>query len=190
MRSPPRRCGRAHRGRRRSSAVRWRRWSGRAPPAATPAPARRRSGERCTASSAPRSPLRQSPPRLELARSRRAAPLGSVDKRLAEVDMALVVITIPPGIDEDMYDAVNAKLGDEMPEGLLVHSSGRNESGELQIVDVWESQETHDRFTEGRLWDAIKAVASERGMDAEQAPPPRRTMYETHSLMVRQPQHA
>ena len=104
--------------------------------------------------------------------------------------MSVVVITVPPGIDEAMYDAVNEKLGDQMPDGLLVHSSGRNEDGDLQIIDVWESREAHDRFAEGRLWDAIKAAASERGMDAEQAPPPRRIMYETHSLMVRQPQHA
>ena len=104
--------------------------------------------------------------------------------------MAVVVITVPPGIDEGMYDAVNVKLGDEMPDGLLVHSSGRNDDGELQIVDVWESREAHDRFAEGRLWDAIKAVARERGMNAEEAPPPRRVMYETHSLMVRQPQSA
>jgi hypothetical protein len=104
--------------------------------------------------------------------------------------MAVVVITVPPGIDEGMYDAVNEKLGEDMPDGLLVHSSGRNEDGDLQIVDVWESQQAHDRFAEGRLWDAIKSVASERGMDAEQAPPPRRVMYETHSLAVRQPQPA
>jgi hypothetical protein len=89
-----------------------------------------------------------------------------------------------------MYDAVNEKLGTEMPDGLLVHSSGRNENGDFQIVDVWESREAHDRFAEGRLWEAIKAMGQERGMDVEQAPPPQRTMYETHSLAVRQPQHA
>ena len=106
--------------------------------------------------------------------------------------MALVVITVPPGdTDEAMYDAVNEKLGGP-PEGLLVHTAGRNENGEFQIVEVWESKEAHDRFSEGPLWDAIKAVAGERGMDVEASPPPapRRVMYETHSLMVRQPEHA
>ena len=105
--------------------------------------------------------------------------------------MALVVITVPPApTDEAMYDAVNAKLGDEMPEGLLVHTSGRNENGEFQIIDVWESREAHDRFTQGRLWDAIKSVASDRGMDMEGAPEARRVFYEAHSVAVRQPETA
>ena len=104
--------------------------------------------------------------------------------------MALVVITVPPQTDEKFYDAVNVKLGDHVPDGLIVHTSGRNENGEFQIVDVWESREAHDRFSQGRLWDAIKAVASERGMDADQAPEARRVFYEAHSLMVRQPQPA
>jgi hypothetical protein len=104
--------------------------------------------------------------------------------------MALVVIMVPPQTDEEMYDAVNAKLGSEVPDGLIVHTAGRNEHGELQIIDVWESREAHDRFTQGRLWDAIKAVASERGMDADQAPEARRVFYEAHSLMVRQQQPA
>ena len=105
--------------------------------------------------------------------------------------MALVVITVPPApTDEAMYDAVNAKLGAEVPDGLIVHTAGRNEDGEFQIIDVWESREAHDRFTQGRLWDAIKSVASDRGMDADQAPEPRRVFYEAHDLMVRQPQAA
>jgi hypothetical protein len=104
--------------------------------------------------------------------------------------MAVVVITVPPEINEEMYDAVNARLGEEPPEGMLVHTAGRSENGEFQIVDVWESRAAHDRFAQGRLWDAIKAVAAEHGMDADQAPPPRRVMYETHHLMVSQQQPA
>ena len=100
--------------------------------------------------------------------------------------MAVVVVTVPPETNEEMYDAVNAKLGSDPPEGLLVHTAGRNENGEFQIVDVWESRDAHDRFSQGRLWDAIKAVASERGMDADQAPEPRRVIYEAHSVMVRE----
>src|SRR4051812_10021906 len=105
--------------------------------------------------------------------------------------MALVVITVPPApTDEAMYDAVNVKLGDDWPDGMIVHTSGRNEDGEFQIIDVWESREAHDRFSQGRLWDAIKAVASERGMDPDQVPEARRVLYEAHGLRVRQPQPA
>jgi heme-degrading monooxygenase HmoA len=105
--------------------------------------------------------------------------------------MALVVITVPPGpTDEAFYDAVNMKLGEEVPDGLIVHTAGRNENGEFQIVDVWESREAHDRFSQGRLWDAIQAVARERGMEADRAPEPRRAFYEAHHVMVRQPEAA
>ena len=104
--------------------------------------------------------------------------------------MPLVVITIPPGIDEQMYDAVNAKLGDEMPDGLIVHTAGRGDSGEFTIIDVWEPREAHDRFSQGRLWGAIQTVLRDRGIDPEQVPEARREFFETHDLMVRQPHAA
>jgi heme-degrading monooxygenase HmoA len=104
--------------------------------------------------------------------------------------MSVVVITRPPDVAEEMYDAVNEKLGEDMPHGLLVHSAGRTDDGTFQIVDVWESREAHDEFSQGRLWEAISAVMRENGMDPEGAPEPERIIYEARAMRVRQPQHA
>jgi hypothetical protein len=97
--------------------------------------------------------------------------------------MAVVVITIPPqGITEEMYDAVNEKLGDRRPNGLLVHAAGRDPDGTFQIIDVWESRDAHDRFVEGRLRPAIAAMMADRGMESDAEPEV--TMYETHGVMI------
>jgi hypothetical protein len=97
--------------------------------------------------------------------------------------MAIVQITRPEGITEEMYDAVNEKLGNELPEGQLVHTAGRDEGGAFQIVDVWESREARDRFEQDRLRPAIAEVMSENGMDPNQGPPPNQTSYETYKVM-------
>ena len=97
--------------------------------------------------------------------------------------MAVVVITRPEGVDEGMYDAVQEKLGDEMPAGMIIHTSGRAEDGVFQIVDVWESREAHDRFGQDRLGPAINAVMEDMGRDPVDGPPRDRTIYETHTVM-------
>jgi hypothetical protein len=97
--------------------------------------------------------------------------------------MAIVQITRPEGITEEMYDAVNERMGGEMPAGMLLHAAGRDESGTFEIVDVWESRDAMRRFEDERLRPAIAAVMGERGMDAEQAPPPNQTTFETYRMM-------
>jgi hypothetical protein len=97
--------------------------------------------------------------------------------------MAVVVITRPEGVNEEMYDAVQEKLGNDMPEGMIVHTSGRNDEGVFQIVDVWESREAHGRFAQDRLMPAINAVMQDMGMDQMQGPPRDQTTYETHNVM-------
>jgi hypothetical protein len=95
--------------------------------------------------------------------------------------MAVVVITRPEGVNEQMYDAVQEKLGDEMPAGMIVHTSGNADA--FQIVDIWESREAHDRFVQDRLVPAINAVMRDMGMDEVQGPPLDQTIYQAHSLM-------
>ena len=97
--------------------------------------------------------------------------------------MAVVVITRPEGVNEEMYDAVTQKMGDEAPPGMIIHTSGRTEDGTFQIVDVWESREAHDRFIQDRLMPTINSVMQEMGMSQMEGPPRDQTMYETHSLM-------
>jgi hypothetical protein len=97
--------------------------------------------------------------------------------------MAVVVITKPQGVNEEMYDGVQEKLGDEMPAGMVIHTAGRTEDGVFQVVDVWESREAHDRFVQDRLVPAINSVMQDAGMDPVDGPPRDQTIYEAHNVM-------
>jgi hypothetical protein len=97
--------------------------------------------------------------------------------------MPVVVITRPEGVDEEMYDAVNEKMGEDVPAGMIIHTSGRTPDGTFQVVDVWESREAHERFAQDRLMPAINSVMDDMDMDRMQGPPRDMTIYETHSVM-------
>jgi hypothetical protein len=60
----------------------------------------------------------------------------------------------------DEYEQVNERLGDEPPEGLIVHAAGLHE-GRVRIMDVWESEEAHNRFRDERLMPAVTQVVGE-----------------------------
>jgi hypothetical protein len=97
--------------------------------------------------------------------------------------MAIVQITRPEGITEEMYDAVNARMGGDVPAGMLMHTAGRDENGVFQIVDVWESRDAIRHFEDERLRPAIAEVMRANGIDPDQAPPPNQTSYETYNVM-------
>ena len=73
--------------------------------------------------------------------------------------MAIVRIQETPADSMDTYDKVNEKMGVEQspPDGMILHSAGLSD-GKMVIVDVWESQEAFDRFSEERLMPAIREV--------------------------------
>jgi heme-degrading monooxygenase HmoA len=75
--------------------------------------------------------------------------------------MAIVRIqdTPTPGGGTEMYDKVNERMGIEAdpPAGLILHSASRT-GDRLLIVDVWESQEAFERFSDERLMPAIREV--------------------------------
>jgi hypothetical protein len=98
--------------------------------------------------------------------------------------MAIVVITEPDDIGQQEYDGVISRLGlaDDPPEGMIVHTAG-DDGGTWRIVDVWESQEAHDRFRDERLLPAIEATMRERGGEPPSGPPSGST-YELHNLQV------
>ena len=100
--------------------------------------------------------------------------------------MPIVQITRPEGITEEMYDAVNEKMGGEPPEGMLSHTAGRDEGGTFQIIDVWESRDAMQRFEDERLRPAIDEVMRANGMDPDQAPQANQTSYETYRMFSRE----
>lgn len=71
-------------------------------------------------------------------------------------------------ITMDVYRKVLDGLGPTPAEGLIVHMAIQLEHG-LRYIDVWESQELHERFVEDRLHAVVGDVL--RGEGFEQMPP-------------------
>jgi hypothetical protein len=75
--------------------------------------------------------------------------------------MAVAIISkLPEGAGVNEYDAVNAELPDDMPQGGIFHCSGEVD-GRFQVFDVWESREDYERFREERLLPAMKKAMGE-----------------------------
>ena len=73
--------------------------------------------------------------------------------------------------DEEMYRRVNEAIGDEKPEGLVVHLVLQAESG-LRHIGVWNSQQDWHRFRDQRLEPAIHAVLAAAGFTQMPPAPP------------------
>jgi hypothetical protein len=64
-------------------------------------------------------------------------------------------------IDAAFYARIVEQLGSELPEGLIMHLALERPEGGLRYVDVWESEEHCDRFTEDRLHPVVHGLLSE-----------------------------
>ena len=71
--------------------------------------------------------------------------------------MAVVVIQEFEATPEE-YDQVDAKLGDETPEGAILHAAVDLGGGRMKSIDVWESAEHFQSFVQDRLIPAIADV--------------------------------
>ena len=52
--------------------------------------------------------------------------------------------------DYSNYERVQEELGEEAPEGLIVHVAGPTPRG-FRIIDVWDSEDAWERFLRERL---------------------------------------
>lgn len=74
-----------------------------------------------------------------------------------------------------IYEQIKAELGDQPPQGLIVHLVAQTEHG-LRYVDVWESREAHDRFFEDRVHPALGRVFARVGFQPPAEEPPRQEL--------------
>lgn len=65
------------------------------------------------------------------------------------------------GFTRDDYEAVSARVGQEPPEGCLVHIAGPTESG-WRVIEVWNTEDEQRRFQEGRLNPAFDEAGIQR----------------------------
>ena len=97
--------------------------------------------------------------------------------------MAIVIRTtnLPDGVRTDRQDAVGAELdlAGNPPEGLLFHMAG-DVDGEWTITDVWVSRADYDRFTEKRLFPALRKLGF---VDPDAPPQARIEEFPVHEYM-------
>ena len=60
-------------------------------------------------------------------------------------------------INAETYDRIRQGLGPERPLGLIAHLAWRTESG-LRYVDVWQSKDEWESFTENRLHPVVHPI--------------------------------
>ena len=80
----------------------------------------------------------------------------------------------------DDYQAVQEKLGNDVPEGLIYHAAGEAEGGRWQAVSIWESEADYNRFRDERI---LPAVQGSLGEDMAQAGPPPTESFEAKHVM-------
>ena len=73
--------------------------------------------------------------------------------------MATVMLMEWPGVSEDQYDRVMNALGLDAnpPAGAMFHVAGFSGGG-LRVLDIWDSQQTFERFQEERLTKAVQSA--------------------------------
>jgi hypothetical protein len=102
--------------------------------------------------------------------------------------MPVGMLQMLQGMTKEQYDQVNEKMfgqspprTDQLPDGIIVHSAGPVDNG-WYIYDIWESRDHFQRFMDGQLGEAVRAVFG------DQPPPPgsEPQFYEIESLAVAQ----
>lgn len=64
--------------------------------------------------------------------------------------------------DWETHLRIDAAIGDEPAEGLVLHAAGPCAAG-TRVVDVWESKEHSSRFFESRIMPALLSLGLEPG---------------------------
>ncbi len=77
-------------------------------------------------------------------------------------------------IDEAFYQRITTGLGDDFPDGLIAHLAIELDAGGLRYIDVWQTEEHCQRFTEERLHPIVHDLLAEIFGDAL-PPEPERT---------------
>jgi len=96
--------------------------------------------------------------------------------------MSIAVLMQSEEMTAEGYDAVNEKLGDDPPEGILARTAGAADAG-FRVFSVWESKEDYERFREDRLLPAIREVIGEEAASG----PSSAEIYELHDGFIKPP---
>jgi len=73
----------------------------------------------------------------------------------------VIAFTQDVPIDATFYGRIVDGLGPETPTGLIAHLAFERPEGGLRYLDLWESEEDLDRFTEERLHPVVHGLLAE-----------------------------
>ncbi len=76
-------------------------------------------------------------------------------------------------INAAVYGQIKAALGPEMAPGFVLHLAIERDDGHLHYLDVWQTKEDCDRFTEERLHPVVGAALQAAGIQVDREPPRR-----------------
>lgn len=76
-------------------------------------------------------------------------------------------------INATIYARIVKGIGEEIPQGLLAHVAIEREDGRLHYLDLWQSKEDCELFTEQRLHPVVGAALHEAGIHIDEEPPRR-----------------
>jgi hypothetical protein len=76
-------------------------------------------------------------------------------------------------IDAVFYRRITDGLGRTPPPGLLVHLAVERPEGGLRYIDMWETEQDCDRFTDERLHPVVHGLLAEIFGDQLPPEPPR-----------------
>ena len=82
--------------------------------------------------------------------------------------MAIAMHMHWPGVDADQYDRLKDHVGweREAPQGGILHVTSFSPQG-AHIVDVWESQEAFQRFSEDRPMPGVQELGIQGEPDVQ-----------------------
>ena len=98
-------------------------------------------------------------------------------------DKMAVLMTMDIPVPREIAEAVSAAMGAEgdPPDGLIAHVMTKTPDG-VHVVDIWESREQFDKFSNEQLRPTMQKVLDERGISLD-GPPPEPTFEEGFDLV-------
>lgn len=71
----------------------------------------------------------------------------------------------------EMYHEIVADLGDQPPEGCILHLAQVLDDGHLRYLDIWESEAACERFTQERLHPIVGRALARHQVKLERGEP-------------------